>query len=117
MNENRILVVDDDKACCELLKDYFIKQDYAADIVCDRKEAQHLLEENIYAYIIFDYSMPGFSVVDLAKLIKEKNPEAKKILMSGYDLVDDKIVKDIGVDAFLRKPFVVEDFGAIVKNG
>lgn len=117
MSTRKILVVDDDKACCELLKDYFIKHDYAVDIVCDRGETQHLLEENIYEYIIFDYSMPGFSVVDLAKLIKEKNPEAKRILISGYDLVDDKIVKDIGVDAFLRKPFVVEDLGAIVKNG
>ncbi|MFH0731767.1 MAG: response regulator [Candidatus Omnitrophota bacterium] len=116
MSRKRILVVDDEKACCELLKDYFVKQNFIVDVVSDGKEAQSLLQNNKYEYIIFDYSMPCFSGADLAEVIAEKNPQAKKILISGYDLANDEVAQDIGADVFLRKPFVMEDLGAIVKD-
>lgn len=116
MGEKRILVVDDEKECCELLKDYFVRHNYTVDIVSEGKKAEVLLEANTYQYIIFDYYMPGFSVADFANTIKEKNPQAKKILISGYDFVDDEIVKGMKVDAFLQKPFVLDDLRAILKE-
>ena len=116
MNAKRILVVDDDEACCELLKDYFMERNYIVDIVWDGVKAKGLLDKNQYEYIIFDYNMPVFSGVSLAKVMKEKNIQAKKILISGYDLVDDEIVKSLGVDTFLRKPFLLEDLAAIIKD-
>ncbi len=117
MNGKKILIVDDDKACCNLLRDYFIKYNYLVDMAYDGTKAKDLLDKNQYAYIIFDYSMPCFSGAALIKVIKEKNPEAKKILISGYDLVDEEIVNDMGVDAFLRKPFILEDLVAVLKKG
>ena len=116
MSTKRILIVDDEKECCDLLKDYFAKYNYIVDIVYDSKKAQIFLKDNTYEYIIFDYYMPGFSGAEVLKVIKDKNPEAKKILISGYDFLQDETINNMGIDAFLRKPFVIEDLAAIIKE-
>lgn len=116
MSNKKILVVDDEKECCELIKEYFAKSNYIVDMFCDGKKALESLVQGVYEYIIFDYSMPGFSGADLARAMKEREIKAKKILISGYDLLNDDMIKGMEVDAFLRKPFVLSDLRAIIQE-
>jgi two-component system, OmpR family, response regulator len=114
MSKKKILVVDDEKACCEMFLLYFQK-DYLVHVAYDGLKAKELLETNTYDYIFMDCNMPGLSGVELIKVIKVKNPESKKIMISGYALIDEDFAKDLGVDTFLRKPFDLEDIEKLME--
>lgn len=115
MSAKKILVVDDEKECCQLFEEYLTKRGYSVDIAYDGLEAKDLLDKYTYDCIFFDCNMPELSGVELIKVIKEKNPKAKKIMISGYDLINEDFAKDSGVDIFLRKPFSLETVNEIVK--
>ncbi|MGD0336032.1 MAG: response regulator [Candidatus Omnitrophota bacterium] len=116
MSAKKILVVDDEKECCQFFKQYLTKRGYSVDTAYDGLEAKGLLDVNKYDCIFFDCNMPELSGVELIKVIKEKNPQAKKIMISGYDLINEDFAKDLGVDIFLRKPFSLDTIKEIVEN-
>lgn len=104
MPGTKILIVDDERECCDFFRNYFLKRDYCVDVAYDGIEGRSLLNIHAYDYIFLDCDMPGLSGIELLAVIKEKNPGAKKIMMSGYELVDERFAKQAGVDVFLRKP-------------
>ena len=114
----RILIVDDEKECCELFRDFFTKKGYIVDMAYDGPEAKDLLERKRYGIIFVDCHMPDMSGVELIKIIKEKNPKALKIMISGYGAINEDFAKSLGVDIFLDKPISFETLrGIIEKNG
>jgi len=116
MSAKKILVVDDEKECCQFFKQYLTKRGCSVDTAYDGLEAKGLLDVNRYDCIFFDCNMPELTGVELIKIIKEKNPQAKKVMISGYDLINEDFAKDSGVDIFLRKPFSLETIKEIVEN-
>lgn len=79
----------------------------ALDVLSDFDEAVDL--------IITDVVMPGMDGHTLVRLIKEKLPEIKVILISGYS--EEAIPGDIGADIhFLSKPFSLQDLAGKVKD-
>lgn len=115
--KKKILVADDEKGCCVFLEKYLARSGYIVDIAYDGLQAKNLLSEDKYDYIFFDCNMPGLSGIELIKVINEKNPGAKKIMISGYDLINEDFAKGLGVDAFLGKPIPLEDLEKILKAG
>lgn len=114
MADIKILVVDDERECCDLFRNYFLKRGYTVDVAYDGVEADALLSIHVYDYIFFDCNMPGLSGIELLAVIKEKNPGAKRIMVSGYGLVDERFARQAGVDIFLRKPVSLEMIRGIV---
>ena len=109
MDKERILVVDDEPEYLEFLKDFLVTRGYTLDTACDGEQAKDLLERNVYRVVFFDCNMPGLSGIELIKVIEAGNPGAKKVMISGYDLIDDEFAGASGVDQFLRKPFSLKD--------
>lgn len=104
MTVKRILVVDDERECCDLFRHYFVKRRCEVDTAYDGLKASELLGVHQYDYIFFDCNMPEISGIELIKVIQEKNPRARKIMVSGYGWMDEKFARSAGVDVFLRKP-------------
>jgi len=117
MMQKNILLADDEKEFCDFFKNYFLRKKYMIDVAYDGSEAKGLLENKIYNYIFFDCNMPELSGVELIKVMKEKNPEAKKIMISGYNLISEDFAKNLGIDVFLPKPFALEDAEKIIVGG
>lgn len=111
----KILIVDDEKETCGVFKNYFTRRGHLISIAYDGLEAKRLLEDNKYDFIFFDCNMPELSGVELIKIIKEKNPESRKIMVSGYELMNEDFAKDLGVDIFLKKPISLEELGEIIR--
>ena len=116
MPAKKILVVDDEKESCQFFKQYLTKRGYSVDTAYDGLEAKDLLDKNTYDCIFFDCNMSGLTGIELIKVIKEKNPQAKKIMISGYDLINAEFAKDSGADIFLRKPFSLAAVWEIVEQ-
>lgn len=116
MAGTKILVVDDERECCDFFRNYFLKRGYAVDVAYDGTEGAALLNIHAYDYIFFDCNMPGLSGIELLEVIKEKNPGAKRIMISGYGLVDERFARQAGADIFLRKPVSLEMIRGIVQE-
>ncbi len=111
----KILVVDDEKDTCASFKSYFTKRGFLVSVAYDGMEAKHLLESNQYDFIFFDCNMPELSGVELIKIIDQKNPKSKKIMISGYELMNEDFAKDLGADIFLTKPISLQQVEEILK--
>ena len=110
----KILIADDEVDCRHSFKNYFFKRDVWVHMAFDGAEAKHFLEGNSYDDIFFDCNMPELSGIELLEVIRETNPKAKKVMISGYELINEDFVKASGVDLFLRKPIALKDMERII---
>ena len=56
---NRILIIDDDKALCELIKRSVQAENIEADFCNTGKEGLQKLKEQEYQLVVLDVMMPG----------------------------------------------------------
>ena len=110
----RVLIVDDEKDFCLSFKNFLKAKGIAADIAFDGDSAKEFITTGAYDFIFFDFNMPGISGIDLPRIIKAHNSKAKKILVTGYDLVDEKFKNLLELDALVRKPVKLENLYAII---
>ena len=110
----KILIVDDEESFVDFLKEYFSGAGCLVEGVLDGLEAVQCLENDNYDYVLFDLNMPGLSGVELAKMITSKNPHAKKIMITGYENIDEELMKTAGVDQVLTKPVSVAALAEII---
>ena len=81
---NKVLIVDDQPNIIQTLKHCFSAKGYEVNVASNRKDALGLLNKIKVDLVLLDVKMPGISVQELARIIKEKYPQAKIILISGH---------------------------------
>ncbi len=101
----RILVVDDDPAVLEVIKEYLEPFGFLVDTAQNAREALYLTGKKP-ALILLDIAMPEMDGVDLYPLLREAAPEAKIIICTGYSSDGPaKKLLSLGADGFIQKPF------------
>ena len=113
----KILVVDDDKNICDIIKRILVDYDCDVAIVNNGREALELLGGyNFFEYLITDLKMPnGVSGHDVVRVAKEKGIAPNKIaLISGIPRDGQKVSEEEGVK-FFSKPFSLEDIVRFIK--
>ena len=61
---NRILMIDDDKELCDLIKRSVLQEDIEADCCASGSAGFGMLKENVYQLVILDVMMPGYDGAD-----------------------------------------------------
>jgi len=110
-NIKKILVVDDYLPTRNLIVDTLSQSShYQITEAENGKEALHLFDENNFDLVISDIMMPGMSGMDLLHLIRERNPAAAVIMITGNPTTDLTVnaIKKGAVD-FLTKPFDIDE--------
>ncbi len=103
-----ILFVDDDGSIREMTRQLLELMGHEVTLASSGKEALDLLNQNRdeFDVVITDMTMPGMSGLQLAREIKYQYSSLPVILCSGYtDVIEEAKASDMGVDAFLTKPF------------
>jgi len=106
MIEN-VLIVDDSPIIHNLLAKELVA--HGLTVCGDAKngaEGVELFEKLKPDVVFMDITMPVMDGLEAAKIIKEKNPSAKIIMLTAMG--DDEIIEQAyqaGVDVFLKKPF------------
>lgn len=112
-----LLLVDDEpnilKALSRLLKDYHISTAGSSE------EALSLAEQRQFDLVITDYKMPGINGVDFLILFKRLQPDAVRIVLSGFADLDgvQHAINDAEVFRFINKPWSNLEITNVVKNG
>ncbi len=104
----RVLVVEDQSAAREALRDLLASLGYEVTAVGSGEEAGGLPVEPAIDVLLTDLGLPGVSGTELAGGLRDRWPGLKVILMSGY--TEDEAVRQgihRGDLRFLQKPFEV----------
>ncbi len=113
----RILVVDDEAAMRESLKDWLKEDGYEVGLAAGGKEAIAMAEEKNWEVILLDLKMPGMDGLEALKRLKEVIPEAEVLMMTAYATVDTAVqaMKEGAFD-YLVKPFDPEEIELQIKK-
>jgi response regulator RpfG family c-di-GMP phosphodiesterase len=111
----RVLVIDDDRLLCELVRTTFELEGFEVDTAYDVIEAERVLVESRPDAILLDIGLPGIDGIFYLERLRE-TPQTSKIpivAISGSDEAG-RAARAVGAQAFLRKPFSPLELIALV---
>ncbi len=101
----KVLVVDDDKNICELLKLYLQKEGFDTFFAYDGSEAVNQAKERKPDIIVLDVMMPVINGWEACKLIRQFT-DVPIIMLTALDTTENKVQGlNIGADDYIVKPF------------
>ena len=114
MNE-KILVVDDDRNICELLRLYIEKEGYDIEIANDGREALAKFKEVQPDLIMLDIMLPILDGLQVCREIR-KTSQVPIIMLTAKGEVFDKVLGlELGADDYVVKPFEAKEIIARIK--
>lgn len=106
MANEKILVVDDDKNICELLRLYLEKEGFHVTLAYDGAAALKEFERLHPDMVLLDVMMPGMDGFEVCRRIREKNSSIGIIMLTAKSQEMDKVNGlMIGADDYVTKPF------------
>ena len=117
----RLLVVDDEPDIVYVLKLGLQQNGFLVDGFTNSEEALQSLKSNAESYclVLSDVRMPGLSGIQLAKRVKEINPNVKVVLMTAFEIRDNefsKVFPSTRVDGCVQKPIGIRELTNKILN-
>lgn len=111
----RLLVVDDEAAICNLLRQLLRTRGFNhVDTAESGQDGLEKMETGIYDIAFVDLMMSGMGGLDLLKVVRSKGIETRFIFISGQlGITEEELVKE-GASGFLYKPFSAEQLDQIM---
>lgn len=104
----KMLIIDDSKTVCTLLKKMLVQNQYEVGIALDGETGLKLAKEHQPGLIFLDIVLPGINGFQVLRQLR-KDPKTKNIpiiMISGNVLATEKYYAErIGADDFMKKPF------------
>ncbi|MEG1256921.1 response regulator transcription factor [Clostridium sp.] len=114
-NLGKILVVDDDKNICEVIKMYLENSGYHVKVANDGREAQEAFSNYKPDLVLLDVMLPYMDGIDVLKWIR-KDSEIPVIMITAKGETFDKVLGlELGADDYIVKPFEPKELMARVK--
>ena len=112
----RILIVDDDPATCAVIQAALSNRDFEIETVSDPMLVESVLNRKApFHLIIMDYVIPGLEPEQVFTWIRDNQPEANIVVVTGYPSVDSALscLRARTYD-YVTKPFQVDQLREIV---
>lgn len=106
---NKILLIDDDKELCALIKKSVLQENIEADCCYLGKDGLIKLKENKYQLVILDIMMPELDGFEILEKIREKNNLPILMFTSKNDSISKVRGLRAGADDYLTKPFEMDE--------
>ena len=114
----RIMIVDDDEEIAEYIRNE-LSGSYRVTALTDSRQALKAVMEQHYDLVISDVVMPGLDGISLLKTLKSNvnTSDIPVILLTSKADVEDRVEGlKRGADAYIAKPFNIEELAAQVDN-
>lgn len=117
MNRPRILVLDDEEIVRVSCKKCLIPEGYDVDVAANGVEGLSMTENNRYDVILTDLKMPDMDGMEFLVKVKERHPDTKVIMITGYSTVEHAVkAMRIGAYNYIEKPFTPDALIEAVKE-
>jgi len=112
-----ILVVDDEAAMRESLKDWLMEDGYEVALASGGENAITMATEKNFDVILLDLKMPGMDGLETLRGLKNVSPQTEILMMTAYATVDTAVhaMKEGAFD-YLVKPFDPEEIEIQIKK-
>ncbi len=113
-----ILVIDDDMGICEFFKKVLSEEGYEVIHVLDAKSGLDVVKRKRPDMVLLDLNMPEMGGVEGLRRIREMDPDAAVIMITGYGSME--TVKEamlLGARDYLTKPFDIEILMDTIRKG
>jgi len=112
----KILIADDEPDMLNLLKSVLTELGYSVVSACNGIEAVESATDDV-RLIILDMIMPEMDGVSALRLIRQKSPDVKVLVCSGYTSPEKApVLEALGIDGFIHKPFQVVKLASTVRD-
>ena len=109
---NRVLIIDDDKELCSLIRQSILSEDIAADFCNTGREGLGKLKEKDYQLVILDVIMPGIDGFETLEQIRKISSLPVLMFTSKNDSASKVRGLRSGADDYLTKPFDMDELTA-----
>ena len=113
---DKILIIDDDRELCALIKRSVQSEHIEADFCNTGKEGLQKLKEQEYQLVVLDVMMPDMNGFQVLQKIREKNNVPVLMLTAKSDEEDKVSGLRLGADDYLTKPFGISELMARVNS-
>jgi two-component system OmpR family response regulator len=112
----RILIVEDEVAIADAVKNVLMSDGHAVDAVGDGLQALEWAETYAYDLVILDVVLPGLDGFAVCSALRTAQYAGTILMLTALDDVQDRINGlDRGADDYLAKPFSMDELRARVR--
>ncbi|MCF8360653.1 MAG: sigma-54 dependent transcriptional regulator [Prolixibacteraceae bacterium] len=114
---SKILVIDDERAIRNTLKDILEYEKYRVDLAENAAQALELVKANSYDIALCDIKMPEMDGLELLPHLVENQPDVPVVMISGHGNIDTAVeaIKKGAYD-FIEKPLDLNRLLITIKN-
>ena len=115
-----VLLVDDEEMVITSIKSFLtLETDYEVVAFTSPHDAVEYVKENKVDLVISDYLMPSMDGIEFLAAVKDHQPEATRVLLTGYADKENaiKAINDVCLYQYIEKPWENEDLKLIIRNG
>ncbi|NOY59321.1 MAG: sigma-54-dependent Fis family transcriptional regulator [Calditrichaeota bacterium] len=117
MQPAKLLIIDDERRMCAVLKAAFENKDMAVTTADSGEAAMAALTVEQFDVVLSDIKMPGMSGLDVLVKVKEKSPETEVLLMTAYADAQTAVeAMKNGAYDYIIKPFEIDDLRHKISN-
>ena len=116
MANEKILVVDDDKNICELLRLYLVKEGYSVTMAHDGEAALTDFDKLHPDLVLLDVMMPVMDGWEVCRKIRAKDNTPIIMLTAKGETYDKVLGLELGADDYIVKPFAPPELLARVEG-
>jgi DNA-binding response OmpR family regulator len=101
----KVLIVDDDKNICDLLRLYLEKDGYSVILSHDGEEAVVKFNALKPDIVLLDVMLPGMDGLQVCREIRKKSNVPVLMITAKGETIDTVIGLELGADDYITKPF------------
>ncbi|MBI4226818.1 MAG: response regulator, partial [Candidatus Omnitrophica bacterium] len=113
---HKVLIVDDEVEVTYALQAYFQKKGYEMVMAFGGAQAIAQVEQGPVDLVLLDVMMPEVNGVEVLRHLRGRQPDTRVIVITAYDDEYRGVVEQIGVHAFLNKPFGIEQLTQTIEG-
>ena len=114
-NDKKILIVDDEKNICELIRLYVEKEGYKTVFAYDGEQALVVFNQEKPDLILLDVVMPKKDGWEVCREIRAKSNVPVIMLTAKGETIDKVLGLEFGADDYIVKPFEPKELVARIK--
>jgi len=105
-----ILVIDDEVGVNNNIRKILAKNGFDVVQATTKQEAMDQLKAHTYQLVLLDLKIPGVQGLDLLKAVRDFQPEARVVMITGYATIETAVeAARMGAVGYVSKPFTPDE--------
>jgi len=118
--KSTVLIVDDEEMVLTSLSSFLnLETSYEVKTFTSANDALTFIKENRIDIVISDYLMPEMDGISFLSKVRDLQPDAPRVILTGYADKENaiKAINDVGLFQYIEKPWNNDDILIILRNG